>query len=182
MMKTILTLLSLTILSISINAQDIYAVIESEIKFHSDSPLEKIEAINKKTKSFFKISSKTLMFVIPVVSFKFEKPLMEEHFNENYLETEKFPTAKFSGIINEDIDYSKNGTYDASVTGKLTIHGVEQERSINGTITVKDSQLIFEGKFQIKLEDHDIDIPSIVVKNIAEIINVTATFVYEPKK
>ena len=122
------------------------------------------------------------MFVIPVVSFKFEKPLMEEHFNENYLETEKFPTAKFSGTINEELDYTKNGTYDASVTGKLTIHGVEQERSINGTITVKDSQLIFEGKFQIKLEDHDIDIPSIVVKNIAEVVDVTATLVYEPKK
>ena len=132
--------------------------------------------------TFFKISSKTLMFVIPVVSFKFEKPLMEEHFNENYLETEKFPTAKFSGTINEELDYTKNGTYDASVTGKLTIHGVEQERSINGTITVKDSQLIFEGKFQIKLEDHDIDIPSIVIENIAEVVDVTASFVYEPKK
>ena len=181
-MKTILTFLSLTILTISVNAQDLYAVTESEIKFHSDSPLEKIEAINKKTKSFFKISSKTLMFVIPVVSFKFEKPLMEEHFNENYLETEKFPTAKFSGTINEELDYTKNGTYDASATGKLTIHGVEQERSINGTITVKDSQLIFEGNFQIKLKDHDIDIPSIVIQNIAEVVDVTATLVYEPKK
>ena len=181
-MKTILTFLSLTILTISVNAQDLYAVTESEIKFHSDSPLEKIEAINKKTKSFFKISSKTLMFVIPVVSFKFEKPLMEEHFNENYLETEKFPTAKFSGTINEDLDYTKNGTYDASVTGKLTIHGVEQERTIHGTITVKDSQLIFEGNFQIKLKDHDIDIPSIVIQNIAEVVDVTATLVYEPKK
>jgi len=181
-MKTILTFLLLTILTISVNAQDLYAVTESEIKFHSDSPLEKIEAVNRKTKSFFKISSKTLMFVIPVVSFKFEKPLMEEHFNENYLETEKFPTAKFSGTINEDLDYTKNGTYDASVTGKLTIHGVEQERTIHGTITVKDSQLIFEGKFQIKLEDHDIDIPSIVIENIAEVVDVNATFVYEPKK
>ncbi|MBT6745237.1 MAG: YceI family protein [Flavobacteriales bacterium] len=181
-MKTILTFLSLTILTISVNAQDLYAVTESEIKFHSDSPLEKIEAINKKTKSFFKISSKTLMFVIPVVSFKFEKPLMEEHFNENYLETEKFPTAKFSGTINEELDYTKNGTYDASATGKLTIHGVEQERLINGTITVKDSQLIFEGNFQIKLKDHDIDIPSIVIQNIAEVVDVTATLVYEPKK
>ncbi len=166
----------------SISAQDLYAVTESEIQFYSDSPLEKIEAINKKTKSFFKISTKTLMFVIPVISFKFEKPLMEEHFNENYLETEKFPTAKFSGTINEELDYTKNGTYDASATGKLTIHGVEQERSINGTITVKDSQLIFEGKFQIKLKDHDIDIPSIVVKNIAEVVDVTAKLVYEPKK
>ncbi|MBT6439782.1 MAG: YceI family protein [Flavobacteriales bacterium] len=181
-MKTILTFLSITILTISVNAQDLYAVTESEIKFHSDSPLEKIEAINKKTKSFFKISSKTLMFVIPVVSFKFEKPLMEEHFNENYLETEKFPTAKFSGTINEELDYTKNGTYDASATGKLTIHGVEQERLINGTITVKDSQLIFEGNFQIKLKDHDIDIPSIVIQNIAEVVDVTATLVYEPKK
>ena len=166
----------------SISAQDLYAVTESEIQFYSDSPLEKIEAINKKTKSFFKTSTKTLMFVIPVISFKFEKPLMEEHFNENYLETEKFPTAKFSGTINEELDYTKNGTYDASATGKLTIHGVEQERSINGTITVKDSQLIFEGKFQIKLKDHDIDIPSIVVKNIAEVVDVTAKLVYEPKK
>ena len=181
-MKTILAILSFSMVTFSISAQDLYAVTESEIQFYSDSPLEKIEAINKKTKSFFKISTKTLMFVIPVISFKFEKPLMEEHFNENYLETEKFPTAKFSGTINEELDYTKNGTYDASATGKLTIHGVEQERSINGTITVKDSQLIFEGKSQIKLKDHDIDIPSIVVKNIAEVVDVTAKLVYEPKK
>ncbi|MBL4624819.1 MAG: YceI family protein [Flavobacteriales bacterium] len=181
-MKTILPILSFILWSTSIMSQDLYAVVESEIKFYSDSPVEKIEAVNKKTKSFFKVSTKTLMFVIPIVSFKFEKPLMEEHFNENYLESEKFPTAKFSGTINENIDYSKDGVYEASATGKLTIHGVEQERIITGTITIKDGQLIFEGKFDIKLIDHDIDIPSIVIQNIAEIVAVTAKFVYEPKK
>ena len=181
-MKTILTLLSLIIISTSTIGQDLYAVVESEIMFYSDSPLEKIEAINKKSKSFFKVSTKTLVFVIPIVSFKFEKPLMEEHFNENYLESEKFPTAKFNGTINEDIDFTKDGTYEASVTGELTIHGVEQERTIKGTITIKDGQLIFEGKFDIKLEDHDIDIPSIVIENIAEVVEVTTRFVYEPKK
>ena len=130
------------LLTSSIMAQDLFQVRESEVSFYSDSPLEKIEAVNTKNKSFFKKSTKTVAIVITIVNFKFEEPLMEEHFNENYMESEKFPTATFKGEINEDIDFSKDGTYDASATGKLTLHGVEQERTIKGKITIKGDEII----------------------------------------
>lgn len=181
-MKTIIPLIAGLLFSLSIVAQDLYSVVESEVSFYSDSPLEKIEAINQKSKSFFKVSTKTVVYVIPIVNFKFEKPLMEEHFNENYLESEKYPTAKYNGVINENIDFSTDGVYEATTTGKLTIHGVEKERTMSGTVTVKDNQFIFESKFDVKLADHDIDIPSIVIENIAEVVEVTVKFVYDPKK
>ena len=60
---------------------------------------------------------------------------MEEHFNENYLETEKYPKASFNGNINEEVDLSKDGTYEVTATGKLLIHGIEKERTLTGTIT-----------------------------------------------
>lgn len=170
-------------LSMSAFAQDVYMGTSTNVKFFSESPMENIEAENKKVKTVFKTSTKDLAIVIPILNFKFEKPLMEEHFNENYMESEKFPTATFKGKVDDkEVNLKEDGKYPASATGKLKIHGVEQERTINGTITVKGSQLIFDSKFQIKLVDHDIEIPSVVVKNIAEIIDVTCKFTYEPKK
>lgn len=107
---------------------------------------------------------------------------MEEHFNENYLESDKYKTAVFKGKINERIDFFKDGSHDVSASGKLNIHGVEQERILKGTIHIKGDTITLESGFKVALKDHKIDIPKIVTSNIAEEVDVKAVITYEPKR
>lgn len=177
-MKNILSTL-LIFSTLLVNAQ-LYSSSESKVSFESKTPMEDIFAQTDKAKAAVNIETNKIMIKIKVISFKFEKPLMEEHFNEKYMETDKFPDATFSGAIVEKVDLSKNGTYKVSVKGILNIHGVEQPRTLSGTITVKDGKIELETAFQIKLADHKIQIPSVVAKNIAEVVNVNARFVCVP--
>jgi polyisoprenoid-binding protein YceI len=107
---------------------------------------------------------------------------MEEHFNEKYMESEKYPNSIFSGKINETIDYTKDGSYDVTVTGKLNIHGVEQLRTFKGKVMVKDQSIQLISDFKVKLADHNIDIPKLVVAKIAEVIDVHVDTTLIPKK
>ena len=97
---------------------------------------------------------------------------MQEHFNENYVETEKFPNAIFKGKINEKVDWTKDGETKVTVTGKLNMHGVEKDRTIDGKVTVKGSVIIISTKFFIHIVDYNIKVPSHYVKNIAEDVEV----------
>ena len=103
----------------------------------------------------------------------FNSPLQREHFNENYMETKRFPKATFSGKIIEKTDFSQNGTYTVRAKGLLNNHGVEQERIIKSTIEVKNGQLRIKSQFTVPLSDHNISIPKIVHQKIAEEIKVT---------
>lgn len=179
-MRKVFFLASILYFNVVVNAQT-HVSTSSEISFFSTAPLEDIHAVNKDAKSLLNTTNNELAVVIGIRSFKFEKELMEEHFNENYLESDKFKTAVFKGKINETIDFSKDGTYDVSATGKLTIHGIEQERTITGTITIKGGKLVLNSKFKVALKDHKIKIPKAVTSNIAEEIEVTTLFNYEPK-
>jgi polyisoprenoid-binding protein YceI len=105
---------------------------------------------------------------------------MEEHFNENYVETEKFPNAVFKGKINETIDYSKDGEYPVSVTGKMQIHGETKDVTINGTLQKTGNEIKIDSKFKIKVADYKIKVPSMYVSNIAEEVDVTFSSVLEP--
>lgn len=162
-------------------AQPIYTAISSEVHFFSEAPLENIEATNKNAKSLLNIDTKEVAVIIGIRQFKFEKPLMEEHFNENYMESDIYKTADFKGKINEQIDFIKDGEYDVTVSGKLTIHGVTQDRTIPGKIIVKGKSINIYSKFQVALKDHNIKIPTAVIKNIAELVDVTVNISYEPK-
>jgi polyisoprenoid-binding protein YceI len=106
----------------------------------------------------------------------FEQPLMQEHFNENYMESEKYPNASLDGIIQEKIDYTKNGEYVATVKGKLTMHGVTKDIEVKGKLTVKDNVIVMDAKFQAKLEDYKI----LLHKNVAKVIDVTINSKLEP--
>jgi hypothetical protein len=86
---------------------------------------------------------------------------MQEHFNENYVESEKFPYAIFKGKLNEKIDFSKDGEYKTTATGKLTIHGVEKERTIEGTVMVKGGEIIMNSSFKVTFAEHNIVIPAL---------------------
>lgn len=164
-----------------LSAQNLYTATSSEIRFFSEAPLENIEAVNKDAKSLINTATNEVAVVIGIRQFKFEKPLMEEHFNENYMESDKYKTADFKGKINQEIDFTQNGEYDVTVSGKLTIHGVTQDRTIAGKIKISDNKIYVSSKFPVALKDHNIKIPKAVIKNIAETVDVTVNIIYEPK-
>jgi polyisoprenoid-binding protein YceI len=114
-------------------------------------------------------------------SFEFEKALMQEHFNENYVESAKFPDATFKGkVINiNEINFTKNGKYKAFVEGDLKIHGVTKKVKQNGSIEVKDGKIIIIAKFPIILKDYNIKIPKAVINNIAENVDITVNTTLE---
>lgn len=152
----------------------------STISFFSKSPLEDIQATNKKTTIVLKTTTNDIQFGVPMISFKFPKPLMEEHFNENYVESNKYPTCIFKGKINEQIDYTKDGEHKVSVKGTLNLHGVTKEIEATGTLTIKGNELFITSAFKIKVADYNIKIPSLYVQNIAEVVDVTVNAVLEP--
>lgn len=180
-MKNIFLSFTAIALSTSLSAQ-IYMAKNCEITFFSESPLENIEAINKAAKPILNTSTGDLQTKIAMAAFVFEKPLMQEHFNENYAESEKFPSATLKGKINEVIDWTKDGEYKATVTGKLNLHGVEKDRIFDGTVTIKGSEITISTKFNIHIADHDIKVPSLYVKNIAEDVEVKLNATLEPYK
>ena len=116
---------------------------------------------------------RTIPATVTIKGFTFEKKLMEEHFNEKYMESDKYPYATFTGKINEAVDYKKEGTYKVTITGKLNIHGVEKERTIDGTLTIKGGEISLDSKFNVALKDHKVEIPTLVAQNIAEVVEVT---------
>ena len=136
-------------------AQTIYQSTSSTITFHAGTPVEDIDAVNKKSLSFLNKVSGEINISIPINEFHFKRPLMEEHFNENYLESVKYPKAEFKGKINdiEKIDFTQ-ATSEITVTGKLTIHGVTQERTLNVTLQSSNNKIQGETKFEVILSDH----------------------------
>ena len=162
--------------------QDIYVSKNAKVSLYSSAPIEDIKAATSSGGSVFNPSSGELDFSVNIKSFTFEKELMQEHFNSDYLESDKFPKAIFKGKIQEHVDLTKDGTYPISVTGDLTVHGVTQKRTITGTISVKSGVISMTSEFMVKCEDHHISIPQIVFHNIAESIKINVSATYSPYK
>ena len=151
------------------------------VSFFSDASVEKIEAVNTKAASVLDSETGQVEFAVLIKSFHFEKALMEEHFNENYLESSKFPKATFKGtIINlAQISFSKNGEYHATVQGDLTIHGVTKSIQTEGVLVVSDDAFHATSEFEIAVADYDIEIPKVVRENIAKIVRVQVDMHYK---
>jgi hypothetical protein len=145
------------------------------IRFYSEAPLEKIAAHNRQVNCALDASTGDFIFRVLMKSFEFEKALMQEHFNENYVESDKYPNATFLGKITniKDINLTKDGTYDANVEGKLTIHGVTNNVKEKGTFEVRQGKLVGKAKFNVALADYKISIPGTVVNNISKTVEVT---------
>jgi len=152
----------------------------TSIGFYSEAPLENIEAVNKGASIVLKTSTSELQMGISIQNFKFKNALMEEHFNENYMETTKYPKCIFKGKINETIDYEKDGEHKVTVTGKMELHGVTKDVTIDGTLTKTGTELKLYSKFKIKVSEYNIKVPSMYVKNIAEVVDVTFNSILEP--
>lgn len=172
----IVALIGFLSISISATAQGKYFTREGFAKFFSESPLENITAENHQVTTVLDTESARMEFAVLMKSFEFEKALMEEHFNENYVESDDFPKASFKGaIVDADtaIDFATAGVYEVVLAGALNIHGVEKEVEVPGTIEVLEGGINANAVFNVACSDHDIKIPSVVKDNIAEIIEVT---------
>lgn len=144
------------------------------IRFFSDGQVEKIEAFNHQVNSALDISSGSFVFKVLIKSFEFEKALMQEHFNENYMQSDQFPSSTFKGSVTnlKEINFAKDGTYKAVVEGDLTMHGVTNKIRTNGTFDIKDGKVVGKSTFNVLLKDYNISIPKAVVKNIAESVQI----------
>ncbi|MBA4139187.1 MAG: YceI family protein [Segetibacter sp.] len=166
--------------STCLQAQKIYSTKTGKISFFSNAPLEDIEAKTSEVESKLLTSTGQIVFTLLMKGFQFENPLMQEHFNENYVESSKYPKADFKASISniKDINFSKDGTYPANVSGMLTIHGVTKEVNSNGTITVNGGRVTAKSKFNIALKDYNIG-GSLIGKKIANQIEITVDCQYE---
>jgi hypothetical protein len=160
----------------------LYTCKNARISLFSTAPMEDIEGISSAGKSVYNADNGELMFTVPMRSFRFKKSLMKEHFNENYVESDKYPNATFKGKIAETIDPAANGTYPVTVTGVLDVHGVKQNRTVKGTVTVNNGTVTMAAEFMVKCVDHKIEIPTLVFKNIAETIKMNVSASYTPFK
>lgn len=154
----------------------------ANISFFSDTPMEKIEATNHQVTSVVDLEKSEMVFSVLMKSFEFEKALMQEHFNEKYVKSDKFPKAQFKGSFKSDkaIDLKKDGDYPVAVSGTMNLHGVDKQVEAKGTFTVKGGKLVGKSEFNLKLADYDISIPGVVKENIAEEVKITVDATYEP--
>jgi polyisoprenoid-binding protein YceI len=152
------------------------------IRFYSDAPLEKIEATNRQVNAALDLSTGNFVFKVVMKSFQFEKALMQEHFNENYVESDKYPNATFSGMVSnfKDIDVKKDGAIAIMVEGKMTMHGVTKSIKEKGTFEIRQGKIAGKAKFNLLLSDFNIKIPTAVVKNISETVEITVDVLLEP--
>lgn len=161
-------------------AGQIYKTIKASAYFKSDAPLEIIEAKSSRLKGVINAENQTFAFSISIQSFQgFNSPLQQEHFNENYLESLQYQNATFTGKIIEKIDFLKDGKYTIRAKGKLTIHGVTQERIIKSILEIKKGKLYAKSNFTVLLDEHKIRVPKIVHQKIAKEIMVSIDAVFK---
>jgi len=167
--------LCLLFVLISIHAfSQTYITRNGTVSFFSEAPLENIEAVNRQVSCALDIKTGEVVFSIVIRSFVFEKALMQEHFNDNFMESKKYPNATYEGkILNiEKLNLEADGVYEVLSEGKLTIKDVTKNIQAPGTLKVKDGAISGSSKFLVKAADYNISIPSRYMRNIAEIIEV----------
>lgn len=182
MKKTMLVAVLLAGFTIHAAAQKVFTK-NGNISFFSTAPMENITADNNQVMSVLNTQTGDLQFSVLIKGFHFKKSLMEEHFNENYMESDKFPKSTFKGLITDvsKISFTKDGSYNVAVSGDLTIHGVTKKVTTPGTITVKSGNITASSKFNIRLADYNISIPGLVKDKIAETIEITVSCSYDQK-
>ena len=149
-----------------------------EVIFISKATIEDIKSENKKINSIFNAATGNVAFSVPIRDFKFEKQLMQEHFNDKYMESQKYPNATFAGKVT-GFDGSRAGVQPAQAVGKLTVHGVTKDIEVPGTIEFSDGQIILKSSFKVTLSDYGIKIPQLLWQNIAEKVAVNINLTYK---
>lgn len=155
---------------------------DAKISFRSEAPMELIRASSNNLVGLLDTAKKNFSFRVPISSFEgFNSRTQREHFNENYMQTEKYPEASFKGKIIEDIRLSEEGSYTVRAKGWLNIHGVEKERIIKTELTVKNNVIAVKSNFTVLLSDHNIPIPKVVYQKLANEIKVEVNTTLQPR-
>jgi YceI-like domain len=168
--------------ALSSQAQDRVFTRNGSISFLSETSAENIDAINNEVFSIVDVQKGELAFIVLVTGFKFKKALMQEHFNDDYLESSKFPKASFKGAITDlsKVHFNEDGSYKAMVSGILTIHGVAKKIAIPAVFKISNKKISGESNFGVKLADYNIQVPGVVAGQIAETIDLKVSCQYEP--
>jgi hypothetical protein len=183
-MKKIIFLSLFFAAAMMVNAQAVQMTKTGKISFYSKAKaIEKVEADNNEVSSILNTQTGEMVFAVLIKGFHFSSALMEEHFNENYMESNKFPKATFKGKITNlsAVNFTKDGVYPVTVEGDLTIHGVTKQATAPGSVTIKGGKVSAAAKFSVKLKDYSITVPSLVADKISEDIDITVDCKYEPK-
>ncbi len=182
-MKTLFLIVALSIASLNTIHAQAYLTKNGKISFFSKTSMENIDAVNNQVVSVLDSKSGSLQFSVLITGFLFKKALMQEHFNEDYMESDKYPRATFKGMVTDisKLDLSKDGNYAVSVTGNLTLHGVTKTITVPGTISIAGGKLSATSTFNIGVADYKIDIPKVVQNNISKSIEIKVDCNYQPK-
>jgi len=174
-MKKLFFLGALLATATALNAQKFFTK-DGTIRFFSNAKLEKIEATNNKSSIVYDASSGAIEIAVLVKGFIFENAFMGEHFNETYIESDKFPKANFKGKLENPaaVNVTMAGTYKAKVVGDLTMHGVTKPVSTDATFVVGGGKIETDAKFTIKASDFDVKIPGDKSDNISNVIEITS--------
>lgn len=132
------------------------------ISFHSHTFLEDVDAVNNHALAVIDVNKKNIAFSSLMRNYVFRKKLMQEHFNENYIESDKYPKSTFSGTYSEDVPMDKDGTYPVNVKGKISLHGITKEVQVPATLTIKGETITGNATFKLNPSDFNISIPFIV--------------------
>ena len=179
-MKKIILLFAFGLIIFNAGAQNRYFTKDAKINFNSSTPLEDIIAESNQATTFIDIEKNEVAFSVLTTSFKFRRALMEEHFNENYMESTKFPKAKFTGKIISPIDWKSEKQVTVDVKGELTMHGATKEVTIKAQITPGKGKIVAMTELKVTPEDFKISIPSAVRDKIAKEVTIKIEAVYAP--
>jgi len=186
MMKSIVWFFLVCVASTSIKAQDKYFTKSGTITIDAttNASLETVHAVNRTARAVLDTKNGGLLFVVLMKGFEFQKALMQEHFNENYVESDKYPKAEFKGQVQNisSVDFTKDGIYNVTVNGTLNMHGKSQPVETKGTLEVKSGKVIANCSFNIILKEYDITIPNLVADKVGKTAKVIVDCSLDPFK
>lgn len=170
----IFTTLAFLVCAFLVNAQQ-YKMQNSEIIFESTAEKENISAKNSESIGVIDFEESKFSFKVSIMKFIFPISLMQEHFNENYMESETFPHATYKGSFTGEVNLKKDGDYRVQTKGELTIHGVTKEITISAVVSVNGKEITMHAEFPVRPEDYGIKIPGDMSGNIAQELKVSVS-------
>ncbi len=182
-MKKIIAIVVIVMMSSSLTFAQKYFTKNGNVSFHSKTAMENIDAVNKKAVAVIDASTGAMEFAVLMKAFEFERALMQEHFNENYVESDTYPKGSFKGKItnSSSVNFTTDGSYPVTIAGKMSIHGVTNDVTAKGTIVVAGGKINAISEFTILLADYNIEIPSVVKDKIQKSIKIIVNVWLEPK-
>lgn len=185
-MKNMFLLLCATVLFTTVSSGQKYFTKTGKINFDATSPSspEKVQGVNRTVTCVVDTKTGNIQFAVLMKGFEFERALMEEHFNENYVESDKFPKSEFKGAIdnNDKLDYTKDGSYNVTVKGKLTMHGETKDVEASGKLTIQNGKITATADFNVLLGDFKISIPGLVADKVSKTAKISVACSLEPLK